>query len=152
MSTPEDTTSTPEDTMSTPEDTSKKKEPEISVVQDWNKARDEAEHYNRNLMQYGAAVAAVLTLLAGSGGIFAVATAVKVEDNPFFLWAVGILGGLGVVATIALVILMVMLVQSFVRRKEAEEAVEEHRRSLIGDDPTRFLPTTQPLPTTQRPQ
>ncbi len=158
MSTPEGTTNRPEEAVSTSADAREgpqpnaEEDPKTPILKKWYKAKDEADHYNRNLMQYGGAVAAVLTLLAGSGGIVAVATAVKVEDNRFFFWTVGILGGLGVVVTIALVILTVMLVHSFVRRKEAEEAVEKNRRSLIGDDPTLFLPTTQPLPTIQRPQ
>ncbi len=75
------------------QDPSVEKDPRISTAQNWYKAKDEADHYNRNLMQYGGAVAAVLTILAGSGGIFAVATAVKVEDNPYFDWAATILGG-----------------------------------------------------------
>ncbi len=137
---------TPEDTGEEPEP-SAEKDPRISTVQNWYKAKDEADHYNRNLMQYGAAVAAVLTLLAGSGGIFAVATAVKVEDNPFFLWAVGILGGLGVVATIALVILTVMLVHSFVRRRESKELDQRGNRSFLAYNSTLASDSAAPVGT-----
>lgn len=149
MCTPEDTGEEPE--PSAEQAPSAEKDPRISTVQNWYKAKDEADHYNRNLMQYGGGVAAVLTLLAGSGGIFAVATAVKVEDNPYFDRAAAILGGVSVVGTIALVILTVMLVHSFVRRRKAEKAVDKNRRSLINEEIAPFLPTTQPMPPDQRP-
>ncbi len=143
--------------MSTPADTgdgqefSAEEDPKTPILKKWYKAKDEADHYNRNLMQYGGAVAAVLTILAGSGGIFAVATAVKVEGNPYFVWAATILGGVSVVGTIALVILTVMLVHSFGRRRKAEKAVDKNRRSLIDEEIGPFLPTTQPMPPIQRP-
>ena len=149
MSTLEGTGAEPEPRAE--QDPSAEKDPRISTVQKWYKAKDEADHYNRNLMQYGGAVAAVLTILAGSGGIFAVATAVKVEGNPYFVWAATILGGVSVVGTIALVILTVMLVHSFVRRGRAEKAVDKNRRNLINEEIAAFLPTTQPMPPIQRP-
>ncbi len=126
-------------------------DPKTPILKKWYKAKDEADHYNRNLMQYGGAVAAVLTILAGSGGIFAVATAVKVEGNPYFVWAAAILGGVSVVGTIALFILTGMLVHSFIRRGKAEKAVDKNRRRLINEEIAAFLPTTQPMPPIQRP-
>ena len=129
--------------MSTPDLPSAEGDPRIPTLRAWYTAKDEAEHYNRNLMQYGTAVAAVLSILAGSGGIFAVANALKTESGSLPAWALMILWLVSIVGTIALVLLLGLLVHSFLHRSKAEKAVEESRGSLIDADLTPFLPTSQ---------
>ena len=115
----------------------------VPIVQAWLEAKDKSERYNRNLMQYGAAIAAVLSILAGSGGIFAVANALRMEGGSLPFWAWIILGVITVVGIAALFLLLILLFFSFLRRKEAEADAVRERGNLIAQDHTRFLPTSQ---------
>lgn len=53
----------------------------VSELQGWHRAKDQATRYNRNLLQYAAAIAAVFGIGAGGGGIIAVAGALSQIDE-----------------------------------------------------------------------
>ena len=109
----------------------------VLALQEWHEARESANRHNRNLLQYGAALATLFGLEAGFGGIVTVAISLgKGGGTPYFVAAVVIgaagivLGALGALA----------MVRAFRERKLAEERAAETLRVLIRHDPERFMP------------
>src|SRR5207248_652263 len=49
----------------------------VEALQGWRLAQEAASRSNRNLLQYGAGIAAILGIAAGSGGILAVANSLQ---------------------------------------------------------------------------
>ena len=66
-------------------------DPFVVALQGWHKAKEAATRYNRNLLQYGATVAAALGIEAGSGGIIAIANSLpktaEESGNTLPTWA-----------------------------------------------------------------
>jgi len=110
----------------------------VQDLEDWHLAREEANRYNRNLLQYGAAVAAVFGIGAGSGSVLALANAQTEEgENMALLWgAIGLAGAVLVFS----VILAFLLVAAFQQRRSAERRADESHRKLVRHAPERFLP------------
>lgn len=128
------------------EDLDERREETVRELEGWHLAREAAQRWNRNLLQYGAGVAAVLGLAAGSGGVFAIASSlVGLQDTSASLpgWAVGVLGGVTVVASAVFVILMSLLIASYFQRRKAEGAADSHLTKLIGLAPERFIPRAE---------
>ena len=110
----------------------------VTALQGWHRAREEASRHNRNLLQYGAGMATVLGITAGSSGVFAIAGSLQNADVPDTLLA--ILAITVTVSMIALVVLGLLLVRTFGARQEAERQVDDNLIALIGLIPQRFLP------------
>jgi len=53
----------------------------VQGLRGWTRAKEAASRYNRNLLQFGAGIAAVLGIEAGSGGIFALANSIVDTGN-----------------------------------------------------------------------
>ena len=117
--------------MSTPEQW-------VQDLEEWHLAREEANRYNRNLLQYGAAVAAVFGIGAGSGSVLALASAQNDQgETSALLWGGGGLAGALLVFS---VILAFLLVHAFRQRRSAERRADEYHRKLVRHAPERFLP------------
>ena len=105
----------------------------------WNIARGKAERANRNLLQYGGALAGMLGISAGSSGIWAI---VKAMPNGcdfldrFYYCFVGAFCG----ASIFLGFLFLGLVASFRKRGQYELEAEQYLKKIIALYPERFLP------------
>jgi hypothetical protein len=120
----------------------------VKELQGWHRAKEEASHYNRNLLQYAAGIAAGLGIVAGSGGILAVALAVNgttdapppaVGSLPF--WILVTLLVLSYLSALISAILLGFLALAFVRRRRAERRAANHLERLIGLMPHYYLPT-----------
>jgi O-antigen/teichoic acid export membrane protein len=107
----------------------------VTALQAWQKARDEAARYNRNLLQYAASIAAVLGIGAGSGGLFAVANSLPEAHGDIAV--IGLMAAAGVAAVIA-VPLVLLLAWAFRKRGQAETAAVSRMNDLIEIDPKRF--------------
>ena len=139
-------------------------EAKIPELQGWHRAKESASRPNRNLLQYAAAIAVVLGVEGGSGGILAVALALwkagattgatteatTQATNEASTWVFGALAGflpgwamwtiVGVVSTgvVAVVLLTALLIRALWYRQEAELQANDHRHNLIAIDPTLF--------------
>ncbi len=118
----------------------------VSALQGWHRAKDQATRYNRNLLQYAAAIAAVLGIGAGGGGIIAVAGALSQIDEgsqSVADWAKWILVVVAIVVSTASVILVSLLVRAFRLRRAAEYLADEHLAKLIDLQPDHFFPEAE---------
>jgi hypothetical protein len=109
----------------------------------WHLAKEAASRHNRNLLQYGAGIAAVLGIEAGSGGVFAIANGLTKVGGasaslPWWTWV--ILGGVSIVAGTTFAILVGFLVRAFLLRRAAEQKADDHLAKVIALAPDRFLP------------
>ena len=114
-----------------------------SDLRGYHLAREEATRHNRNLLQYGAAIATALGIGAGSGSIFALADSVaKTQDSAVSLpdWAVALLAGLVAILALAVVVLLFLLYGTFMLRRRAEQDMDTHLSRLIDADPARYWP------------
>jgi NADH:ubiquinone oxidoreductase subunit K len=113
----------------------------VEALQGWHRARASAGRYNRNLLQYGAGIAAVLGIEAGSGGIFAIANSLGAVGGEVSLpvWAVFTLVIIGVLAAAVTIILAILLVDTYRRREAAESEAARCHDKLIALEPDRFL-------------
>lgn len=115
----------------------------------WLRAREEANRYNRNLLQYAAGVAAAFGVGAGSGGILAVSNALTqdgigaLEIASFLFWVFGSVFTLSYLSMVIAAILAVLLVFAFFRRRAAEKEVTTHLENLIVLLPYHFLPAKE---------
>lgn len=107
----------------------------VSALQAWQKARDAANRYNRNLLQYAASIAAVLGIGAGSGGIFAVADSLPEAQGDIAV--IGLVASVAVAGGIAAPILL-LLVGTFWKRGRAERDAASRMDELIAINPERF--------------
>jgi len=112
----------------------------------WKLGVERAGRHNRNLLQYGASMAALLGISAGGGGILALAKAVTLtqgdnaghllpEDGLRFVVALGVLGLAGAV------VLGVLLYRAFRDRARAEAEADAHLSKLVQLRPEGFLPS-----------
>ncbi|MBI4298703.1 MAG: hypothetical protein HY666_02985 [Chloroflexi bacterium] len=106
------------------------------VVSDWYIANEAAKRYDRNLLQYGGAMAAIVGVFGGSGGVFAIAISVQqAEFLPLWLiWADLAIG------SILFVMLGILLLYSLLRRRTCENEAEKSLKQIIAEDYKRFLP------------
>ena len=115
----------------------------VSGLREWHGAREAAGRSNRNLLQYGAALAALIGIETGFGGVVAVAMSVAetTNDTPFGLWILGL-----VVAGLILgTMLALLIVKSYRDRRLAEQRVDAAVDKLIPLSPERFLPRGEEL-------
>jgi hypothetical protein len=105
----------------------------------WNEAKAKADRANRNLLQYGGALAAMLGISAGSSGIWAIVKAMPSGSSfldqfiPCFVTAfcgAGMFGGF----------LFLGLLNSFRTRGKFEREADELMTHLVKLYPDRFLP------------
>lgn len=104
----------------------------------WNAAKAKAERANRNLLQYGGALAAMLGISAGSSGIWAIVKAMPSSDflEPFVPCFVAAFCGAGLFVGI----LFLGLVNSFRNRGKFERQADEYFAQIVKLYPERFLP------------
>ncbi len=130
-----------------------KEKAKITELQGWHREKEAASRHNRNLLQYAGALAAVLGIQAGSGGIFAIAIALMNAGPSLPDWLPSIpqwvtslpeavkwvfvgVGIAGAAAPVAL--LVIFLIRALRYRQEAERQADDHRHNLIAIDPTLF--------------
>ena len=111
----------------------------VDALQGWQIAKERAGRANRDLLQFAAGITAVLGIVAGSGGIFAVATAVTPTDGTQ-LFSIDLLKMLMVVGFALALVLTLMLAGAFQKRRQAERAIDDHLTRLIRLRPDAFLP------------
>ena len=109
----------------------------VVALQDWHEARESANRHNRNLLQYGGALAALFGIVTGFGGIVTVAIGVGERGGTPFGVAAVVVGAAGIVLGALLVL---AIVRAFRERQLAEERAAEMLRILIRHDPERFMP------------
>lgn len=114
----------------------------VPALQGWHRAKERADLQNRNLLQFGAGIATVLGIAAGSSGLFAVASRLQ-DGSELPLWAIVILGTLGLVLAIVGVVLTAYLVRAFQARRAAEHDAEDYFARLIALVPDHFLPKVE---------
>lgn len=116
----------------------------VTTLREWRGAREAASRSNRNLLQYGAAFAALMGILTGVGGVVAVAMSVaenNSRDAQFGFWFLGLV----VAGMILGVMLALLLVKSYRERRLAEGRVDAAIDKLIPLTPERFLPRGEEL-------
>ena len=109
------------------------------VTAKWNTAKAQADRANRNLLQYGGGLAAMLGISAGSSGIWAIVKAMPsgsaFVDQFMYCFAGAFCGASAFVG-----ILFLGLVNSFRRRGMFEKQADEYFAQLVKLYPDRFLP------------
>jgi hypothetical protein len=125
---------------------------ETEALRGWYLARQAATRYNRNLLQYGAGLAAVIGINAGTGGMLALADSLALRTavasgetvtNPAQrpMWEFSSPAAWMVVLTsVAAVVLLLLLVRSYRDRQRAERSAEAHAERLIAVNPQWFRP------------
>jgi hypothetical protein len=119
-------------------------EKQVAALRNWHRATEAADRSNRDLLQYGAGIAALLGISAGSGGVFAVAQSLNNADtggSPW--WALTILVGVLIIAFVAGAVMAGLLVQSYGRRESAERDADEALAELIALGPEHFWPKAE---------
>ena len=106
----------------------------IRTLTAWHRARDDARRYNRNLLQLGAAIAAILGIEAGSGGVFAIANGIN-GNEPLPEWASLQLIALTGFALVVGGIFGLLAIWSYFRRGQAEQKAEQNLEYLFTLDP-----------------
>ncbi len=111
----------------------------VRALQGWQIAKERANRANRDLLQFAAGITAVLGIVAGSGGIFAVASSAATTTGTqlFPLDLLKILMGIGFALS---VVLGIMLVGAFQRRHREERTMDDYLTKLISLRPDAFLP------------
>jgi hypothetical protein len=115
----------------------------------WHRAKEAAKRHNRNLLQYGAGVAAAFGVGAGSGGVLAVANSLtpegigSIELGSFLFWVLGSVFSLSYVTIALAAIQAVLLVFTFFKRQAAEREAMGHLENLIALLPYHFLPARE---------
>ena len=118
----------------------------VKELQRWHLAREAASRHNRDLLQYGAAFAAVLGIEAGSGGILAVATALTSDGDSLPTEVGAILLAVLAIGVVFAVVSGALLIGAFRRRRAAERRADNSLENLIGHAPERFLPKEEVTP------
>ena len=143
------------------------------ALQGWHQAQETAKRHNRNLLQYGAGIAAVTGIGAGSGGILAVANAlenagrtgstapadatvtasenanasVTASENVSSIpvdWAFNSLAGAGIAAgCLVFALVLFLLIRALWLRQSAEREADEYRSQLIAIKPELFPPNLE---------
>lgn len=125
---------------------------DLDALQGWHLARQRAKRYNRNLLQYGAGLAAVLGINAGTGGMLKLADSLEIrsarasgdaisEPARQVLWDLTSLAGWIVAITaVAAVLLLILLIAAFRERQRAERQADGYVPRLIATAPQWFRP------------
>jgi Na+/phosphate symporter len=111
----------------------------VTELQRWHRAREAAKRHNRNLLQYGAGLTAVLGINIGTGGMLALADSLaetQQEATQLPWWAAAV----AALSILAGIFLVVLLVQAFHARQEADRNAEIHLEMLIALAPEWFQP------------
>lgn len=104
----------------------------------WRLSVERANRHNRNVLQYGAAIAALFGIGAGSGGVLALAKAVKPGSDaliPDWLLFVALL-----LAAVVGIGLAVLLYKAFRGRVQAERDADRLLGEFIEVAPKDLLP------------
>ena len=105
----------------------------------WNAAKAKAERANRNLLQYGGALAAMLGISAGSSGIWAIVKAMPSDSSfldQFLPCFVAAFCGAGLFVGV----LFLGLLNSYRSRGQFEKQADEYLAQIVKMYPERFLP------------
>lgn len=111
----------------------------VKELQGWHLAREAAKRHNRNLLQYGAGLTAVLGINVGTGGMLVVAESLaRAQEVASQLpwWA----SGMVTVTTLAGLLLLGLLIRTYVWRQAAERQADTHLEKLIALAPHWFPP------------
>ena len=114
--------------------------PEIADLQAWHRAKEHARRFNRNLLQYAGALAAILGIGGSAGSVLALAISVLEKNQGVDDWMIGLLAAVGVFVGVIAVPLIFYLVRAFRLRLTAEVDANEALDRLIARDPSRFWP------------
>lgn len=101
----------------------------------WHSAKEAAQRYNRNLLQYAAAIGAVFGIGTGASGIFVVAEA-QTEGQLIACWGQAALYSLAGFGFLILVFLAWQLVCTFRSRRTSEQSLLDSQARLININPT----------------
>jgi hypothetical protein len=114
----------------------------LRTLQGYQLAKEQASRCNRNLLQYGAAIATILGISAGSGSIFALAESVGQTEGTGGLpsWAVGMLVGELMIVGLLMLVLLTVLYRTFSKRDQAEREADNYLSTLIALGPDRYWP------------
>jgi hypothetical protein len=108
----------------------------------WRLSLDSANRYNRNLLQFAAGLAALLGIGGGTGGMVALANAVRRPEGQLMIPPELVVGFLLAFVGIA-GILLAGVVIAFLGRWRAEAAASGHLKKLIPLNPDHFLPKAE---------
>ncbi|HLF04267.1 MAG TPA: hypothetical protein VI855_03530 [Dehalococcoidia bacterium] len=112
----------------------------IEALQIWNRAKESANRYNRDLLQYGAMIAGAVGMVAGAGGLTALAGA----GGRLPWWAALQLAVLAVAALVVIAAGVVLLLRTYRLREKSENETEQAMDRLIELRPDQFLPGPVP--------
>ena len=116
----------------------------IEALQGWHRSKERAGRFNRNLLQYAAALAALLGIAGGSGAVAAVGISVSDLSGGTPEWVKVIAIVVAAVVALIAVALIYYLIRAFRLRLEAEVGANDFLDRLIERDSKRFWP---PSPT-----
>ena len=117
-----------------------KQHPEIPELQGWHRAKERARRYNRNLLQYAAALTALLGIGGGSGAVVAVGISFSGLSGGEARWVLVIAIVVAAVVALIALALIYLLIRAFRLRRDAELDAINFLASLIERDPERFWP------------
>ena len=109
----------------------------------FHRARERSSRCNRNLLQYGAALMAVIGIALGTGSVLALARSLAEAQGDAALfpdWGLGVLIGIGSALAALALLLFLLLCQAFLSRLGAEHAADAALAELIRAEPERYLP------------
>ena len=112
----------------------------VEALQGWHRSKERARRFNRNLLQYAAALAALLGIGGGSGAVAAVGISVSKLSGNQALWVLIIAIVVAAIVALIAVALIYYLIRAFRLRLEAEVSANDFLDRLIERDPERFLP------------
>lgn len=115
----------------------------VEALQGWHRSKEAATRYNRNLLQYGAMIAAAVSIESGYGGVMAVANSIAVAGLPW--WVPFQLVALSLIAAVVVVIGVILVLRAYRLRHTAERDAEDYREKLIALRPEHFLPDSDSL-------
>lgn len=113
----------------------------VEALQGWNQARESARRYDRNLLQYAGALAALLGISGGSGAVAAVGISVSELSGDQARWVLGLAIVVAAIVALIAVALIYYLVRAFRLRRKAEDGAVKSLCTLIALEPDRFWPS-----------
>ncbi|MSQ06965.1 MAG: hypothetical protein EXR54_06900 [Dehalococcoidia bacterium] len=109
----------------------------VEALQKWTRSKESANRHNRDLLQYGAVVAGSAGMVAGAGGLTALAGS---GGRGLPWWAALQLSVLAVAAVVAIAGGVMLLLRTYRLRELAEAEAERSMDRLIELRPDQFLP------------